>query len=137
MQQAVIARIALAGLALTVAASPVSAASYDCNSQWLSRAEYAICDDPTLSRLDERAARRFDQLAFRTSRFGQYLGLRHWQAAWGRKRNQCGQDRACISGHYRTQAQFLDRVQDCLNMRLTRQSCLRTTLTGEREVGRR
>jgi len=137
MQQAMKARIALAGVALTLAGPAAWAASYDCNSQWLSRAEYAICDDPALSRLDERAARRFDLIASRTSRFGQYLGLRHWQAAWARKRNQCGQDRSCISAHYRTQAQFLDRVQDCLSMRLTRQSCLRTTLTGEREVGRR
>jgi uncharacterized protein len=59
------------------------------------------------------------------------------QAAWARQRNQCGNDRSCITTQYRTQTQFLDRVQECLNMRLTRQSCLRSALSGEREVGRR
>ncbi len=137
MRQAAIARMVLAGIALTLAGSAGWAASYDCSSQWLSRAEYVICDDPGLSRMDERAGRRFDLIASRTSRFGQYLGLRHWQATWARQRNQCGNDRACINAHYRTQAQFLDRVQECLNSRLTRQTCLRNTLSGEREVGRR
>ena len=136
MRQAAIARRLLAGIALILATTPGWSASYDCNSQWLSRTEYVICDDPTLSRLDERTSRRFDQLASRT-RFGQYLGLRHWQAAWARQRNQCGNDRSCITAQYRTQTQFLDRVQECLNMRLTRQSCLRSALSGERDIGRR
>jgi uncharacterized protein len=80
MRKAMNAMTALACVALMLASTQVLAASYDCNSQWLSRAEYAICDDPVLSRLDDRAARRFDLLAYKT-RLGQYLGLRHWQAA--------------------------------------------------------
>jgi uncharacterized protein len=137
MRRGASARVFVIGIALGCAARPGWAASFDCNTQWLlNRTETAICDDPALSRQDERAARRFDTLALKTN-YGQYLGLRHWQHSWARRRDDCGPDRACIKAHYRAQTRFLDRVQECLNTRLTRRACLRNTLTGEREVGRR
>ncbi len=137
MRRGASARAFVVCSALACAAPASWAASFDCNAQWLlNRAKAAICDDPALSRQDERAARRFDTLALKTN-YGQYLGLRHWQHAWTRRRDACGSDRACIKAHYRAQTRFLDRVQDCLNTRLTRRACLRGTLTGEREVGRR
>jgi len=136
MRKAAAARLVLAGVAMTLCAGPSWGASFDCNGQWLSRAEYMICDEPGLSRLDERSARRFDRLAIRT-RYGQYLGLRHWYYSWARRRNACGPDRTCILAHYRTQTRFLDRVQECLNMRLTRRTCLHSALSGEQAIGRR
>ncbi len=129
--------VLVTGIALACAAPASWAASFDCNAQWLlNQTETTICDDPVLSRQDERAARRFDTLALKTN-YGQYLGLRHWQYSWSRRRDACVSDRACIKAHYRAQARFLDRVQECLNTRLTRRACLRNTLMGEREVGRR
>ena len=137
MRRGASARTLVIGIGLACAAPAGWAASVDCNTQWLlNRTETAICDDPVLFRQNERAARRFDALALKTN-YGQYLGLRHWQHLWARRRDACGPDRACIKAHYRTQARFLDRVQECLNTRLTRRACLRGTLTGEREVGRR
>ena len=131
------ARVLVTSIALACAAPTGWTASFDCNAQWqLNHTEIAICDDPALSRQDERAARRFDTLALKTN-YGQYLGLRHWQYSWARQRDACVSDRNCIRSHYRAQARFLDRVQECLNTRLTRRACLRYTLTGEREVGRR
>ena len=112
------------------------AASFDCKSRGLSRAEDAICTDQQLSRADEQLARRADAVARRMN-YGQYLGLRHWQATAARERNLCGPDRACLNAHYRAQRSVLDRVQDCLETRYARRSCLRNSLTGDQETMRR
>jgi len=117
--------------------TPVAlAASFDCNSRWLSRTEIAICDDAQLSRMDDQLARRLGSFARRLS-FGQYLGLRHWHAASARQRNLCGTDRTCIAASYRAQARFLDRLQNCVDGGFSRRACLRDLLTGERETMRR
>jgi len=96
----------------------------------------AICDDTQLSRMDDQLARRLGGFARRMN-FGQYLGLRHWHAASARQRNRCGTDRTCITASYRAQAQFLDRLQYCVDASLSRRACLRDLLTGERETMRR
>lgn len=127
------------GLLAVVSAglSPAAlAASFDCNARGLSRAEQAICADPQLSRTDEQLARKADLVARRMS-YGQYLGLRHWQATSARERDLCGADRVCIAAHYRAQRRLLDRVQECLDTRFARRSCLRTSLAGEYETMRR
>jgi len=128
-----------AGLLVIAAAlaSPAAlAASFDCNARGLSRAEGMICEDPQLSRTDEQLARRGDGIARRMN-YGQYLGLRHWQAASAGQRDLCGANRSCIDAHYRAQRRFFDRLQQCLDTRYTRRSCLRETLAGDRETVRR
>jgi uncharacterized protein len=115
----------------------VTAASFNCSSRWLSRTEMTICDDVQLSRMDDRLARRLAGLARRLN-FGQYLGLRHWHAASARQRNQCRTDRACIVATYRTQERFLDQLQYCVDVSLSRRSCLRDLTGGrDRETRRR
>jgi uncharacterized protein len=111
------------------------AASFDCNSRWLSQTEKAICDDKQLSRIDDQLARRLSGFARRLN-FGQYLGLRHWHAASARRRDLCRADRACILASYRAQARFLDRLQRCVEASAWRRACLRDLL-GERETRRR
>jgi uncharacterized protein len=135
MQGARKAGLGLLGLAIlwTPAAS---AASFDCNSRWLSRAEITICDDAQLSRMDAQLARRLGGFTRRLN-FGQYLGLRHWHAASARQRRLCEADRSCIAASYRTQTGFLDRLQHCVEASFTRRACLRDLLTGERETMRR
>jgi uncharacterized protein len=119
--------IALLGMA-ALWMPEATAASFNCNSRWLSRTEIAICDDVQLSRMDDRLARRLAALARRLN-FGQYLGLRHWHAASARQRNQCRTDRACIIASYRSQERFLDQLQYCIDVSVSRRSCLRE-LTG-------
>jgi uncharacterized protein len=131
MRQAV--RAAAAGLAVTVAITPASAASFDCNAGGLTRTEIMICADTQLSRTDTQLARRVDAAARRLN-YGQYLGLRHWQADSALQRNQCGADRACITAHYRAQQRFLDRFQQCLEGRLARRGCLREALSVDRVI---
>jgi uncharacterized protein len=116
--------------------STALAASFDCRIRGLSPAEAMICEDAQLSRTDDQIAKRADTVARRMN-YGQYLGLRHWQAASARQRNLCGPDRACISAHYRAQQRLLDRVQQCLDTRFARRSCLRNSLGGDQETMRR
>jgi uncharacterized protein len=123
-------------IALILASPAAWAASFDCNVRGLSRAEGIICEDPQLSRTDEQLARRGDTIARRMN-YGQYLGLRHWQAASAEQRDLCGANRSCIDAHYRAQRRFFDRLQQCLETRYARRSCLRETLAGDRETVRR
>jgi uncharacterized protein len=112
-------------------------ASLDCKARLLSPTETAICDDPQLSRMEEQMARRLNGLSARLN-FGQYLGLRHWQAAWTtQRRNECDTDRDCIAASFRAQARFLDRFQRCIGASITRRGCLRDMLAGEQESMRR
>jgi uncharacterized protein len=120
-------------LAWTLGASP--AVAVDCNARWLDETETAICQDAQLSRTEDQVVRRVASLARRQS-FGQYLGLRHWHALWGEERGRCGLDRACLTGSYRTQLRFLDRLQQCLDTSPQRRGCFRNTLNVEREVSR-
>jgi uncharacterized protein len=136
MRNAVKAGAGLLVVAMTWLSQAAWAASFDCNARGLSRAEDTICADPQLSRTDDQVARKADTVARRMN-YGQYLGLRHWQAAAARQRNLCGADRACITAHYRAQRRLLDRVQECLDTRYTRRSCLRNSLAGEQESTRR
>ena len=121
---------------LALSAWGAAAASFDCNSRWLSRSEVTICQDPALSRLDDQVATRFDAIALKGG-FGQYLGLRYWKASWTKQRDTCGADRTCINGHYRAQARFLERLQQCIDVRVMRKACLRDSLAGDRETRQR
>jgi hypothetical protein len=110
-----------------------SAASFNCSTRDLSRAQVTICEDPQLSRLDDQVARKADTVARRMN-YGQYLGLRYWQTQSAQQRDQCGADRACISAHYRAEARLLERLQQCLETRFARRACLHDTLSGDREA---
>jgi uncharacterized protein len=112
------------------------AAGLDCNSHRLRPGEAAICHDTQLARAEDRIDRRIRGLGRRLS-FGQYLGIRHWQADWAEQRGHCGPDRTCLAGTYKAQLRFLDRLQQCLDTSSVRRACLRNTLNVEREAQRR
>ena len=133
MKQNALAALAAFGVAAMWAPPGAHSASFDCNQRGLIRAEIAICSDQQLSRTDTLVARRTDAIGRRMN-YGQYLGLRHWQATAAQDRNLCDIDRTCIAAHYRAQARFLDRLQQCLDSRFSRRSCLRETLLPDREA---
>jgi uncharacterized protein len=131
--------LGIVGLALPgvlLGAPPASAESFDCTSRWLSRTEETICSNPLLMRMDEQLARRLGSFASRLN-FGQYLGLRHWQAVQARQRSQCSADRDCIVARFRMQERFLDRLQRCVAGNQARRACLREVLASDRESSRR
>jgi uncharacterized protein len=135
MRKVVKAGIGLVAVLIWAAPAAV-AGSIDCSARGLSRAEGAVCADPQLSRTDEQLARRADGVARRMN-YGQYLGLRHWQAASASQRDLCGADRVCITAQYRAEKRLLDRLQECLETRFVRRSCLRNAISGDREAVRR
>ena len=120
--------LGLAGLGAPLGAP--AAWGLDCDGRWLSRAEILMCADPQLGRMEEQLSRRIKGNAARLS-FGQYLGLRHWQAAQAKQRNACGADRECIAASLRAQARFLDRLQRCASTSLARRACLHNLLAEE------
>ncbi len=125
----------LAALALVGAPSVAPAASFNCRSSRLERAEKAICADARLSRSDERLDRRL--LAFtRRLTFGQYLGLRYWHERWRDVRIACNEARPCLAATYRAQNRLLDRFDLCLDTSARRRTCLQATL-GALEARRR
>ena len=132
----------LATVVVCVGSAPVwvpvagVAASFDCAARFLTPARVAICQDAQLSRTDEQTARRVASLSRRLA-LGQYLGLRHWHHGWAGRRDDCQADRTCLVASYRTQARFLDRLQQCLDNGLQRRACLRNTLNIDRETVRR
>jgi uncharacterized protein len=131
------ARQAATGLLLGLAALAAPPAwGLDCDSRWLSRTEMLICADPRLLHMQEQVSRRIKGSATRLS-FGQYLGLRHWQASQARQRDVCKADRECIVASLRAQARFLDRLQRCAATGPGRRGCLRSLLADERASMRR
>jgi len=124
------------GLAVAYTAGAAPAVALDCAGRWLGDTEIAICRDPQLARREDQITRRIAGFARRVS-FGQYLSLRHWHALWGEERARCSLERVCITGSYRVQTRFLDRLQQCLDVSQQRRACFRTILTVEREALRR
>jgi uncharacterized protein len=108
----------------------------DCDGRWLSRTDLAICADLQLARMEEQVSRRIKGNAARLS-FGQYLGLRHWQATQSRHRSACGADRECIANSLRAQGRFLDRLQRCASTSLARRACLHNLLADQPASARR
>jgi uncharacterized protein len=130
------AAFALLGLAAAWASPPAWAGPIDCHTRRLSLTETTICQDQQLARADAQLERRLAGFARRMS-LGQYLGLRHWYAESARRREVCRADRSCIAAHYRGQARFLDRLQQCLDNSLSKRNCLRGTMRSDREALRR
>ncbi|HXE88201.1 MAG TPA: hypothetical protein VN524_15540 [Hyphomicrobiaceae bacterium] len=123
-------------LAALAGAAPPAAASLDCASRWLNRAEQVICGDPQLMRAEQQLTQRLSSFASRLN-FGQYLGLRHWHAVRARQRSLCAADRECIAASLRAQGRSLDRLQRCVGGSLTRRACLREMLAAEQDSSRR
>lgn len=115
---------------------PQAAWAIDCDGRWLTPTEIVICADPQLLRMEQQLSRRIKGNAGRLS-FGQYLGLRHWQAERAANRNTCEADRECISASMRAQARFLDRLRRCASSTLARRTCLYNLLLDERASLRR
>jgi uncharacterized protein len=133
---ALLGALLVAFLGALLQAPQASAGSFDCASHWLNRTEATICGNPQLMRMDEQLARRLGSFALRLN-FGQYLGLRHWQAVQARQRSQCSTDRDCIVARFRMQDRFLDRLQRCVAGSQARRACLREVLAGDHESSRR
>jgi uncharacterized protein len=127
--------VGLAAFAVIGAPADASAASFDCRARRLELAEKAVCSDAQLSRVDEQLARRLSGFARRVT-FGQYLGLRFWNARWKEARTGCEDDRPCLAATYRAQSRLLDGLDLCLETSVRRRTCLQATL-GEREAKRR
>ena len=123
-------------LAALAGAAPPAAASLDCASRWLNRAEQVICGDAQLMRAEQQLTQRLSSFASRLN-FGQYLGLRHWHAVRARQRSLCAADRECIAASLRAQGRSLDRLQRCVGGSLTRRACLREMLAAEQDSSRR
>ena len=130
-RQAAARLLGLAPLGLALLSAPAAASALDCEGRWLTQAEIVICTDPQLLRMEEQLTRRIKGSAGRLS-FGQYLGLRHWQAERARDRNACQDDRECIAANLRAQARFLDRLQRCVTSNLARRACLYNLLMEDR-----
>jgi len=79
----------------------VSAQSFDCDKARLDT-EYAICDSPRLSRLDEEMSSLYYDLP-------RYVRneIKRSQLRWLRRRNACGYNRRCIARAYRRRIEFL------------------------------
>jgi uncharacterized protein len=129
-------RVAVGLLGLALPLSAPAARTLDCDGRWLTRTELTICADPKLLRLQEQISRRVRGNASRLS-FGQYLGVRHWQAARASERDLCQTDRDCIRASLRAQGRFLDRLQRCVASNLARRACLFNLLAEERASLRR
>jgi uncharacterized protein len=112
------------------------AQALDCSSRRLGGAEAAICQDTQLARVDQQLGARIKGMARKLS-FGQYLGLRYWNAVWTEERGRCGVNRTCLIATYRAQLRFLDRLQQCVESSSPRRACLRNTLNVERQAQRR
>jgi len=79
-----------------VVVQPVSAASFNCRSNYLKPVAKLICMNPELSRLDDEMVSVYKKVRAR----GTYPGLRNEQKSWFRYRNNCGYDVVCLKQAY-------------------------------------
>ena len=106
--------IALAALATLLLSTPASAAGFNCAYAKLST-EVLICQDDTLSRLDEANARVYSALKNALPRhlkspFNQ-IGRQ-----WLKDRNACGFDAECVSHQYVLHFAYMCSVGSRLNL---------------------
>lgn len=100
--------LAAAGFAACVlfaASAPALAASFDC-SRAATAVEHTICEDRTLSALDDEMALDYRAALKRTSGAAK-SGIRSEQKTWLRQRNACASDASCIDTAYRVRIQRL------------------------------
>jgi uncharacterized protein len=98
-----LAAASIAAFALFAAATDVRAASFDCGRA-ATGVEVAICEDRTLSALDDQMAQNYRALLNRTSGATESR-IRAEQKTWLRQRNACGGDASCLNREYRARIQ--------------------------------
>lgn len=96
-------------LFVTVMALPSLAEAQSFNCRYARQAdEITICEDPVLSRLDERMSRLFFEV--RDAVWGrERAALDADQAEWLESRRSCRRDPECIEGTYRQRIRELRR----------------------------
>jgi uncharacterized protein len=98
---------ALLVLAVVALPSPAEAQSFNCRYA-RDADEIAICDDPELSRLDERMSRLFFDVRDSVGGRGQ-AALDAEQAEWLESRRSCRRNPDCIEDAYRQRIRELRR----------------------------
>ncbi|PZM16737.1 hypothetical protein CPY51_00310 [Rhizobium tubonense] len=91
-----------------------NAASFDCDSKELKPDEKAICDTRSLNDADVKMVTTFDLLSGLMA-MGSRGTLQDEQAAWLKKRQDCGADLACLKASYESRLQQLDETYKHLN----------------------
>jgi len=95
-----IAILAVSAFAVIALSSAANAASFNCGGN-LTYTEKTICDNPGLSRADDRMAYMY----FNVVNNGNYRRGQAAQVRWLHERDSCGADVSCIwqEYHYRMQ----------------------------------
>jgi uncharacterized protein len=91
-----------------------NAASFDCDSQSLQPDEKAICDTRSLNDADVKMVTTFDLLSGLMA-MGSRGTLQDEQTAWLKKRQECGNDLACLKASYDSRLKQLDETYKHLN----------------------
>jgi uncharacterized protein len=94
-----LAAASLSALMMVAAVPQSGAASFDC-SRAATAVESAVCEDRTVSALDEQMTRSYRALLNRTSGATE-AQIRAEQKDWLRRRNACGGDTGCLANEYR------------------------------------
>jgi len=107
--------MSFAALLLTSAWQPTAAASFDC-SKAEAADEKAVCADRQLNDEDVEMAVLYTQLKLLLG-MGARGDMEDEQAAWLKRRADCGADRACLGQAYRERIQQLRGGFDALSKR--------------------
>jgi TPR repeat protein/uncharacterized protein len=94
-------------LFLILWATSTNAASFAC-SEARSVVDRLICDDPVLSKLDDKLAFEYNTAKKNTQDFQSLLNA---QRAWIQKRNSCGNNPSCIANAYNERISQLSNTQ--------------------------
>jgi uncharacterized protein len=105
----------LLAFALTIAASPAFAASFDCNKA-SAMDELAICSDRELSELDVRMAVWFEAITGLVP-MGTRGAIQDEQLEWLKSRASCNSDRACLRAEYLARIEALKKHYEAIKSR--------------------
>jgi len=98
MIRTMLAAVAFAATAATLAAAPASAASFNCGRH-LNHTEAAICDNANLSDLDSRMASLYERRREQLHGADRHQ-LEAEQVSWLSSRNACGANVDCLIDAY-------------------------------------
>ncbi|MCL6709074.1 hypothetical protein M8R20_18990 [Pseudomonas sp. R2.Fl] len=107
----IIARLAIAAIALAGMTLPATAASFDCDRMDLAPDEKAICDNRDLNDADVKMVTTFDLLAGLFA-MGNRGHLQDEQIEWLKTRQACGADAECIRKVYDVRLKQLQAVYE-------------------------
>jgi uncharacterized protein len=114
MKIALVLGLAVASLPLTVRA----AQTIDCKSA-LSASEYAVCNSPSLLKLDSRLMADIDLIVQQSggAQTRNPSQLNNFKKAFGATRDKCGPNETCIFDFYKKQLTGLDHAIDQIRLR--------------------